>query len=80
MHGATLLDAADRVLRPCILWNDGPLGAEAEELSPAAERITGNIAMPGFTAPKLLWVKNHEPEIFARVKTCSYRRTMSACG
>ena len=69
MHGATLLDAADRVLRPCILWNDGRSAAEAEELSPAAERITGNIAMPGFTAPKLLWVKNHEPEIFAKVKT-----------
>jgi xylulokinase len=69
MHGATLLDAADRVLRPCILWNDGRSAAEAEEMSAASERITGNIAMPGFTAPKLLWVKHHEPEVFAEVKT-----------
>ena len=69
MHGATLLDAADKVLRPCILWNDGRSAEEAGELSPAAERITGNIAFPGFTAPKLLWVKNHEPEVFARVRT-----------
>ena len=69
MHGATLLDETDRVLRPCILWNDGRSAAEADEISGASERITGNIAMPGFTAPKLLWVKRHEPEIFARVKT-----------
>lgn len=69
MHGATLLDASDKVLRPCILWNDGRSAAEAAEISEASERITGNIAMPGFTAPKLLWVKHHEPDIFARVKT-----------
>jgi xylulokinase len=69
MHGATLLDASDKVLRPCILWNDGRSAVEAEELSAASERITGNIAMPGFTAPKLLWVKRHEPDIFAKVKT-----------
>lgn len=69
MHGATLLDAADKPLRPCILWNDGRSEAEAKELSPAAERITGNIAMPGFTAPKVLWVERHEPEVFARLKT-----------
>jgi len=69
MHGATLLDASDRPLRPCILWNDGRSAAEALEISAASERITGNIAMPGFTAPKLIWVKRHEPEIFAKVKT-----------
>ena len=69
MHGATLLDESDRVLRPCILWNDGRSDKEAEELSAASQRITGNIAMPGFTAPKLLWVRRHEPEIFARVRT-----------
>jgi xylulokinase len=69
MHGATLLDEADRVLRPAILWNDGRSDKEAAELSAAAERITGNIAMPGFTAPKLLWVKRNEPDVFARVKT-----------
>ncbi len=69
MHGATLLGEADEVLRPCILWNDGRSAAEAAEISTASERITGNIAMPGFTAPKLMWVKRHEPEIFARVRT-----------
>jgi xylulokinase len=69
MHGATLLDDADEPLRPCILWNDGRAEAEAAELSPASERITGNIAMPGFTAPKLLWVARHEPDIFAKIRT-----------
>jgi len=69
MHGATLLDDSDRALRPAILWNDGRSDKEADELSEASQRITGNIAMPGFTAPKLLWVKRNEPEIFAKVKT-----------
>lgn len=70
MHGATLLDDEDRVLRPCILWNDGRSGPQCEELerlAPNSRNITGNLAMPGFTAPKLLWVREHEPEIFARV-------------
>jgi xylulokinase len=69
MHGATLLDDADEPLRPCILWNDGRAETEASELSPASERITGNIAMPGFTAPKLVWVARHEPDVFAKVRT-----------
>jgi len=69
MHGATLLDDADRPLRPCILWNDGRSEPEAAELTAASEQIAGNIAMPGFTAPKLVWVSRHEPEIFARVRT-----------
>lgn len=69
MHGATLLDAADKPLRSCILWNDGRSAEEAAEISEASERITGNIAMPGFTAPKLMWVKRHEPDIFAKTKT-----------
>ena len=67
MHGATLLDAQDRVLRPAILWNDGRAEAECTELEAAApdsRAITGNAAMPGFTAPKLLWVRRHEPEVF----------------
>jgi len=71
MHGATLLDGADRVLRPAILWNDGRSAAECAELEtgcPDARKIAGNIAMPGFTAPKLLWVKKHEPKIFAAVR------------
>ncbi len=70
MHGATLLDARGEVLRPAILWNDGRSGAECAALEaavPDARRITGNLAMPGFTAPKLLWVAAHEPEVFARV-------------
>ena len=68
MHSATLLDAHDRVLRPAILWNDGRCHrqcAELEQRAPDSRRITGNIAMPGFTAPKLLWVEQHEPAVFA---------------
>jgi xylulokinase len=70
MHGATLLDETDRPLRPCILWNDGRAAAEAAELDadPRFRRITGNIVFPGFTAPKLVWVARHEPEIFSRVR------------
>jgi len=69
MHGAVLLDAHDRVLRPAILWNDTRSAAECAVLEarvPEARRLTGNMAMPGFTAPKLLWVATHEPEIFGR--------------
>lgn len=72
MHGATLLDAADRVLRPAILWNDGRAAAECLEIEAACPRsraISGNLAMPGFTAPKLAWVAKHEPEVFAKVAT-----------
>ena len=70
MHGASLLDSSDRSLRPAILWNDGRSEAECIALEasvPNARRITGNLAMPGFTAPKLLWVKRHEPALFDRV-------------
>lgn len=69
MHGATLLDAQDRPLRPAILWNDGRSAKECLELEnrePRSRAITGNIMMPGFTAPKLLWVAKHEPDIFKR--------------
>ncbi|HWM86778.1 MAG TPA: xylulokinase [Kofleriaceae bacterium] len=69
MHGAVLLDGEHRVLRPAILWNDARSSAECEELerrAPDSRRITGNMAMPGFTAPKLLWVARHEPEVFRR--------------
>jgi len=72
MHGATLLDADDRPLRPAILWNDGRCFAECEALEravPDLRTISGNIAMPGFTAPKLLWVREHEPEVFAKIAT-----------
>ncbi|MEG3170142.1 xylulokinase [Sphingomonas sp. LB3N6] len=72
MHGATLLDADDKPLRPAILWNDGRCFAECEALEravPDLRKISGNIAMPGFTAPKLLWVREHEPEVFAKIAT-----------
>ena len=70
MHGATLLDAQHQPLRPAILWNDGRSLAQCRQLEaavPEARNITGNLMMPGFTAPKLLWVKQHEPAIFARI-------------
>ena len=70
MHGAVLLGAQDQVLRPAILWNDGRSAAECAELQrrvPTLQHITGNLAMPGFTAPKLLWVAQHEPALFAQV-------------
>jgi xylulokinase len=69
MHGATLLDDRDQVLRPCILWNDTRSFAEAAALDadPRFRKITGNIVFPGFTAPKLAWVKNNEPEVFAKI-------------
>jgi xylulokinase len=70
MHGATILGADDAVLRPCILWNDTRSHLEAAELdaNPIFREITGNIVFPGFTAPKLAWVRNNEPAIFAKVK------------
>ena len=69
MHGATLVGADDQVLRPCILWNDTRSHAEAASLDadPRFRALTGNIVFPGFTAPKLAWVKNNEPQTFAKV-------------
>jgi len=72
MHGLVLLDAADRVLRPAILWNDQRTAAECDLIRATVgpERliaITGNDALTGFTAPKLVWVRDHEPEIWTRV-------------
>ncbi len=72
MHGAVLLDGADEVLRPAILWNDQRTGAECDLIREIVgpERlvaITGNDALTGFTAPKLVWVRDHEPEIWGRV-------------
>lgn len=70
MHGATLLDSDNQVIRPAILWNDGRAFAQCQELQqrvPTLAALTGNLAMPGFTAPKLLWVQQHEPEAFKRV-------------
>lgn len=70
MHGAVALDAADRVLRPAILWNDGRSAAECTQMMaacPELPTIAGNLAMPGFTAPKLAWMRSHEPDLFAQV-------------
>jgi xylulokinase len=72
MHGATLLDKSDKPLRPAILWNDGRSEKQClalEKAEPASRKITGNIAMPGFTAPKLLWVREHEPSVFSATRT-----------
>ena len=72
MHGAVLLDADRAVLRPAILWNDTrsePQCRALEAAVPRARAITGNLVMPGFTAPKLLWLREHEPEVFARIRT-----------
>ncbi len=69
-HGATLLDRAGRVLRPAILWNDARAFAECRDIEvrePRARRIGGNIPLAGFTAPKLVWVKKHEPKRFAAI-------------
>jgi xylulokinase len=71
MHGATLLGADMRALRPAILWNDGRSAAQCaafEAAVPEITAITGNRAMPGFTAPKLMWVRENEPEIFVATK------------
>ena len=72
MHGAVLLDVAGEAIRPAILWNDTRSAlecAELEEIFPELHAIAGNLAMPGFTAPKLLWVRRHEPENFKRIDT-----------
>ncbi len=70
MHGAVLLDRSDRILRPCILWNDSRSHAECTELEEMApfREICGNIVMPGFTAPKLRWVEKHEADVYRLVR------------
>lgn len=69
MHGATVLGANDRPLRPCMLWNDTRAHAEAAALDalPDVRALSGNIVFPGFTAPKLLWLEQNEPKLFATV-------------
>lgn len=73
MHGLVALDETDQVIRPAILWNDGRTGEETDYLNQVIGReklseYTANIAFAGFTAPKLLWMKKHEPENFARIR------------
>ena len=70
MHGMTALDAADLVIRPCILWNDTRSAAQAKRMDeemPAFRAVGGNAVMPGFTAPKAAWMAEHEPDAFARI-------------
>lgn len=72
MHGLVILDKEDKVLRPAILWNDGRSTEETDYLNNVIgkeklSKLTANIAFAGFTAPKILWVKNNEPEIFAKI-------------
>ncbi|WP_371193785.1 xylulokinase [Glaciecola sp. SC05] len=70
MHGATMLDENDQAVYPAILWNDGRSQAQCVALEASVKNsrdITGNIMMPGFTAPKLLWMKEHHPKIFAQI-------------
>lgn len=67
MHGAVLLDRHDAPMRPAILWNDGRSAAQCVALDPLARAHTGNLAMPGFTAPKLAWVREHEPDVFDNI-------------
>ena len=73
MHGLVILDEADEVIRPAILWNDGRTYEECDYLNnvigkETLSKYTANISFTGFTAPKILWVKNKEPENFARIK------------
>lgn len=82
MHGATLLDKSLQVLRPAILWNDGRCAEECQLLEDkvsASRQITGNLMMPGFTAPKLLWVQRHEAAVFSQSIKCCCPRIICAC-
>ena len=72
MHGLTALDANDTVLRPAILWNDTRSASQAMQLDtghPAFRQLGGNAVMPGFTAPKAVWIAENEPELFQRLDT-----------
>ncbi|MCR5451041.1 MAG: xylulokinase [Lachnospiraceae bacterium] len=91
MHGLVILDENDEVIRPAILWNDGRTTKEVEYLNGTIGKerlteLTGNIAFAGFTAPKILWMKENEPENFARIKKImlpkdylAYRLTGTFC-
>jgi xylulokinase len=73
MHGLVVLDEDDEVLRPAILWNDQRTAAECAEIEERVGlarliQLTGNRALPGFTAPKILWLRNHEPDTYARIR------------
>jgi xylulokinase len=72
MHGMVALDAQGQVLRPCIMWNDQRTAAQCADIMQTVGRerflaLTGNVALPGFTAPKILWVREHEPEVYRQI-------------
>ncbi|MBO4295484.1 MAG: xylulokinase [Desulfovibrio sp.] len=73
MHGLVALDENDEIIRPAILWNDGRTGKQTDALNSDFGKkrllsLTGNLAFAGFTAPKLLWMRENEPELFARIR------------
>ena len=79
MHGLVILDEADRVIRPAILWNDGRTAKQVDYLNEEIgrkqlSRWTANIAFAGFTAPKILWIRENEPENFSRIKDHASQR------
>ncbi len=79
MHGLVVLDKDDNVIRPAIFWNDGRTGEETEYLNEVIGKdklseYTANIAFAGFTAPKILWMKKHEPENFEKIAKDYARR------
>ena len=83
MHGAVFLDADGRVIRPAILWNDQRTAAECAQIEQRVgaerlRRIAGNPALTGFQAPKMLWLREHEPAAYARLRICCCPRTSSA--
>ena len=89
MHGLVILDEDDKVIRPCILWNDGRTAEQTQFINSTVKNIsdlTANIAFAGFTAPKLLWLRENEPSNFARIKKImlpkdylTYRLTGTFC-
>ena len=81
MHGLVILDENDEVIRPAILWNDGRTTKETAYLNEVIGKdklseYTANIAFAGFTAPKILWVKENEPENFKRIKKSCFQKTI----
>ncbi|SQF91577.1 putative carbohydrate kinase [Pseudomonas fluorescens] len=80
MHGAVLLGDDDRVLYPAILWDDSRAVAEAEQLGAGFAEVTGSLPMAGLTAPKLLWLQRHEPEVFKAIDCVLSPRITCACG
>ncbi len=80
-HGATCIDRFDKVIRPCILWNDGRSPVECAEIEaalPDSRQITGNMAMPGFTMPKIHWMRSMSRKTARRSPRSCCRKTMSA--